>query len=119
MQALTATRPSDFWLLAVAANSDTIDESTTSPHALSLFTDVQPVDEFVDCDQFNETVSLRPFDYPALEAMLCSLVRQGNAARTEDDSPSPASNGVSEAPLGVQMGGTALRPTAANVRGFQ
>lgn len=102
MQELNATRPSDFWLKVIAANASTDGPPDTSPHAVALFTGVTAVDSFVNCSEYNETVSFGPDEYPALADMLCSLVLLGNKAHTElADSPAEAPiGGEGEAPLG-------------------
>ena len=85
MQALNVTRPSDFWLNVLAAGGDPL----TSPHGPALFTDITPVDTFVDCSEYSETVSLGAGEYPALADMLCSLVLQGNKAHAEEEGTAP------------------------------
>lgn len=93
MQALNVTRPSDFWLNVLAAGGDPL----TSPHGPALFTDITPVDTFVDCSEYSETVSLGAGEYPALADMLCSLVLQGNKAHADEGAVAPAGS-----PSGVE-----------------
>ena len=95
VQVLNATRPSDFWLQVVAAEGT----PEVSPHAVALFTAVQPVETFVNCTEYNEKVTLGADEYPALEDMLCSLVLLGNTADAEDgvELAEGPSNGQGEA----------------------
>ena len=85
MQVLNATRPSDFWLEVLAA--ETVPD--VSPHAAALLTALQSVDTFVNCLEYSETVSLGAGEYPALADMLCSLVLQGNKAHAEEEGTAP------------------------------
>ena len=93
MQVLNATRPSDFWLEVLAA--ETVPD--VSPHAAALLTALQSVDTFVNCLEYSETVSLGAGEYPALADMLCSLVLQGNKAHADEGAVAPAGS-----PSGVE-----------------
>ena len=78
MQVLNVTRPSDFWLEVIAANLTVIDDNTISPHSVSLFTAVAPVDTFVNCSEFSAKVTFGASEYPQLPDMICSLILRGN-----------------------------------------
>lgn len=100
VQVLNASRPSDFWLEVIAPNITAfVDSGAITPHFVALFTDVLPVDTFVDCNEFKKTVPLAAGGYPKMTDMLCALVLRGNDAHESKAEAMEPKGGEAMAPV--------------------